>query len=302
VRLNIYVPEKLAGEVRQHRRLLNFSQICVDALRDAIESMQSLRDAGNVLARLYQGSTPAEARLERRLRLRKCVISRAEENLSPHEAIARTAAWLLDALIADGVQVAIGGGKQMWAMTRELRPRRAHLELSALGFGLVDAEQPHVHANALVTLLSLLYAPRSRAVLTGSPQLASSWETMAPVSTEPHAPVTRVIVGTCAPFRRDSAYARLLGDELADYLLEEQVIGEYLGVFLTADGRLLEPYMPKHVVGLLGVTTLRVHAARADTMVVLLSKSERLELAARVAQAGLCNVVVTDSGAEKMVR
>lgn len=45
-------------------------------------------------------------------------------------------------------------------------------------------------------------------------------------------------------FDAESPYARLLGREMTDFLMEQHVMGDFLGVFIAPDGRLIEPYAP----------------------------------------------------------
>ena len=87
----------------------------------------------------------------------------------------------------------------------------------------------------------------------------------------------RVIVGSCAPFDPESPYAEVLGPEITQLLVDEGVVGEFLGVFLTADGRAIEPYVPGANVSHIGSADLREHVKRNDTFVVLAaSETSRL--------------------------
>ena len=58
------------------------------------------------------------------------------------------------------------------------------------------------------------------------------------------------MVGSCAYFDAESPYAQLLGKEITDYLMEQHVVGDFLGVFVTPDGKLMEPYAPQLNAGL----------------------------------------------------
>jgi len=166
------------------------------------------------------------------------------------------------------------------------------MSISALGFGHVDARFPHLHANALVTLLSLIYAPNSQPLLVGSPTFPSAWS----LDTPPHdEDLRRVIVGSCAPFDPKSPYAEVLGPEITQLLVDEGVVGEFLGVFLTADGRAIEPYVPAATVSHISSADLREHAKRNDTFVVLAASGKpKHQIMQRVLEAELCNMLVTD--------
>jgi DNA-binding transcriptional regulator LsrR (DeoR family) len=290
-RVNIYLPDDLAEDVRASHDGLNLSKICAAAIRDALEARYTMRSAEGLLQTLLW--SPAESHLTHRYRhLRKIVVGRPMGD--EDDARATVAYWtadVIDHMLATGVQLGIGGGAQIWSAVRHLRPRRLRLGISALGFGHVDTRHPHLHANALVTLLSLIYAPDSTPMLVGSPAFGSGWSLDAPDDRS----LRRVIVGSCAPFDPASPYAEVLGKEITQLLVDEGVVGEFLGVFLTADGRAIEPYVPGAIVSHITSADLREYAKRSDTLVVLAASGKpKLQIIRRVLEAELCNELVTD--------
>lgn len=104
-----------------------------------------------------------------------------------------------------------------------------------------------------------------------------------------------MLVGSCSTFDADSAYTRLLGKEMTDFVMDQHVMGDFLGVFIAPDGRLIEPYAPNMTVSHVPSTDLRELAKRDDT-IVLLSASGRhkARLIRAVVEAGPCNALITD--------
>ena len=102
-------------------------------------------------------------------------------------------------------------------------------------------------------------------------------------------------MGSCAPFDAESPYAQLLGKEMTDFLMGENVVGDFLGVFITADGRLIEPYSPQMTVSHIPSSDLRELAKRDDTIVLLAAGGgHKVRLIRLVLEAGLCNSMITD--------
>jgi DNA-binding transcriptional regulator LsrR (DeoR family) len=291
-RLNIYLPPTLSLELEAWRGRMNFSEICAAALQAEVSARMTARNAVGLPSTVLHAPSVVEEQLMQRFGLRLTnVRALSVDSDGQYDDLARGAADFLDSAIYEGLQLGISGGTQMWSMVRHLRARNLCLSIGAIGFGHVDREVPHVHANVLATLLSLLYAPRSTVTLVGASDFALSWRPEGTAKRD----VRRVIIGSCARFDAESAHARLLGDEITDFLVDENVIGEFLGVFLTADGRRIEPYLPTTTVSHIGSADLRDSARRSDTLVVLVAGGEaKLSTIRAVLDAELCNTMITD--------
>ena len=299
-RLNIYLPDALAADLNQLRGRMNFSEVCAAALRAELSARMTARSPGMAFNPTARPPWSTAERLCARVRLRD-VLAQVESNAGDQrKRVARSTAMLLDRILFEGAQVAVGGGAQVWSTIRRLRPRNLRIALSAVGFGPVDHAAPHLHPNVLVTLLNLAYAPRSTATLVGSPDFMPMWSLADPraggIRPEDIRPdIRRVIIGSCAPFDPASAYARVLGGDITDILVDEHVVGDFLGVFLTPDGRAVEPWVPGGNVSHIGSGDLRAHAQRSDTIVALAAAGEhKVTLIRRVLEAELCNTLITN--------
>jgi len=304
-RLNIYVPDRLHEEIERAGNSINLSRVCSEAIRDVLSARSEIREVDYLQAVLFQGHTELEARLATRYGLRTVVARAARDRTSGQgEAVAHWSAMMIDRLIGSDMQLAIGGGTQMWDAVRRLKPRPVQLTVSALGFGHVDARVPHAHPNMLASLLSLVYAPRARAMLVGAPDFTQAWSIDSRAQESPwREPLRRVIIGSCAPFRETSPYADLLGKETTDFLQEEIVAGDYLGVFCRVDGGVVEPYTASMVKSHLTAGDLQAHAKRGDTIVALAAAGdEKLEIIRRVLRLGLCNTLITDEPTARALR
>ena len=207
----------------------------------------------------------------------------------------------LDRTFSEGLRVAIAGGTQMYGVTRRLEPRNLGINVWAIGYGQVDHELPHVHPNALVTFLSMLYAPRSKPSLIAAPKFKETW--VWPAIYPPGGQnVRRMIVGSCAVFDADSPYARVLGKEMTDFLMDEHVMGDFLGVFIKADGSIVEPYAPSMTVSYITAADLRAFAKRDDAIVLLAAGGgAKIKLMRLVIELGLCNTLITDDRTAKLL-
>src|SRR5262249_53129821 len=130
----------------------------------------------------------------------------------------------------DGMNVLIGGGRQVWSTVRALSPRALRVSVSAMGVGHADPHVLHAHPNTLVTMVWLLYAPRSRATLTGSnlEQVLEQPTTDAQSGT--------VVVASCAPFSTSAPFAMLLGPAAAKSLKRRGAVGDFAYQFFTKTG------------------------------------------------------------------
>lgn len=293
-RLNIYIPHELSRELRGYRDRLNVSEICAQALRSELEAITSLRiPMDRPFGEVHPDYWSIELQVARKYGLRRVKVGPDHGDTSDsRDSVGRALAGLLDSHAHDGLHMCVGGGSQIWAAVRALKPRNLRMHLSALGYGQVDHEQPHLHANALVTMLSLLYAPRSTVALIPDRSLAASIGTPAAGQDE----VDRLIVGSCDPFSATSSYARRLGPEITEVLEENAVLGDYLGVFVTADGRTVEPYLPSADVSHIGSGDLVAQSKRDRSLVILAAAGpERVGLMRQILKLGLCNALITDS-------
>ena len=72
-------------------------------------------------------------------------------------------------------------------------------------------------------------------------------------------------------------------------------MGDFLGVFLTPDGRPVEPYAPSAMVSHIQSADLRELSKRNDTIVLLSTAGRhKMKLVRAIIEAGLCNAVITD--------
>ena len=295
-RLNIYVPDDLHRALREVRIDINISQVCATALRAEIAGTRELRVAESLFHAILRPPTWLEHALLRRFPV--LLGAMAELRQTPRQsfadAVAGTTARFLDRILVEGGHLGIGGGTHMWDVVRRLDSRDVGMHLWALGYGHVDRAAPHLHPNALVTLLSVRFAPRSKAHLVGAERLDWAWHHATQHPNE-QGEVRRYLIGSCSTFDPQSAYAQLLGKEMTDFLVEERVIGEYLGVFITEEGRLVEPYAPSMTVSHVPSSDLQQLAKRTDTIVALSVVGEhKVGLIRAVLDAGLCNTLITD--------
>jgi len=291
-RVNIYLPDHLAEELRRYRTVINVSEVCAAALRAELSARTTSRSAAGLFQSPFTEFSPLDHQLARRFRLHRVVIDSPRSDApDPNETVSELASQFLDRMLFEGAQLGVGGGTQMWSVVRRLKPRNLRIALSAIGVGHVDHMAPHVHANVLVTVLSLLYAPRSTTTLVGASDFAAAWSLDAGHAKD----IQRVIIGSCAPFSAGSRYAKLLGRETTELLVEEGALGDFLGVFLSPEGRSIEPYPPTSTVSHISGADLRAHAKRPDTIVALAAAGEgKVDLIRRVLAAEWCNTLITD--------
>ena len=140
----------------------------------------------------------------------------------------------------------------------------------------------------------MLYSTRTTPMLVGAPRFKRTWSYPA-VYPSGETNVKRMIVGSCAMFDAESPYARLLGTEITDFLVEEHVMGDFLGVFITGDGCIVQPYLPSMTVSHVAAADLQLFAKRDDAMVLLAAGGgHKVRLIRTVMELGLCNAFITD--------
>jgi DNA-binding transcriptional regulator LsrR (DeoR family) len=295
-RLHIYISHNLAMEIEGYPYEINLSKVCSDAIRAELEAaiVGRKRDIVDMFRSVFHEPQGLEHTLMNRLQLRFAVAAKAmHEGETGVDRVADNTARFLDRRLPEGARLAIAGGAQMWNVVRRLAPRNVAVDLWALGFGHVDRQLPHLHPNALVTTLSLLYSPRSRPHLVGE-RPNEAWS-VPPVETKDEKHVRRFILGSCALFDAESPYAQVLGKEITDFLVEENVMGEFCGVFVAPDGRLIEPIAPTMTASHISSADLRSFARREDSIVLMVSAGlHKVKLMRAVIDAGLCNTLITD--------
>jgi len=291
----IYLPDDLDLALRQFPGEINLSRICAKAVRTYIDAQNTQRTEGPFPQLLREMSVREMELCELSETLRCAYLAYSVDPERRRESIGFYAAAFLEESLMEGQELAIGGGKQMWEMARRLERRNVGTTIWALGFGDVDREAPHLHPNALATLLGMRYGSRSSPKLVGTKAgFREAWEYPA-LHPNIRRDVQRVIIGSCSMFDPDSHYARVLGKEMTDFLMEEHVMGDFLGVFITPDGRIVTPYAPSMTASFIPGADLQELAKREDTLVILAAGGEhKLKLIWQLLELNLCNVLITD--------
>ena len=205
------------------------------------------------------------------------------------ENLGVVASAYLNRHLCDDSLLAIGGGRQMWCVVRNLTPRQVRTTITGLGVQQNDPQVLHAHANTLITLMWLLYSPRTKAQLVGE-DLDEIWRVDLPASDYPK----YFVIGSCDGFDAQCHLARLLGEEISQSLLKRNVSGDFLYQFFDEDGH-LTPTPPLEQKSILSAELLRRLSQRGDARVILVAGGEeKLDIIKFVLKAGLCNVLVTD--------
>ena len=294
-RLNISVPDDLYRTAKKWRGQMNLSQICARALEEEIQAAEMCRTGEGLLAPLAPPSR-IERLLAGRFGLAEAhVVAAAEHAEDLRETLGRRAASFLDRWICDEAMLALGGGRQMWRLARNLQPRAVRVALSAMGFRENDPQVLHVHPNTLVTLLWLLYSPRAIAQLVAAAPFELAWQAELPRRDRP----SYFVFASCAPYTAESPFAQLIGGRHSGDLLARGAAGDFAYVFFDAAGSLIDPPERRAVSGsdcaLFSAQALRGLAARADARVVAVAGGAgKLPVLRAAIQNQLCNVVVTD--------
>jgi DNA-binding transcriptional regulator LsrR (DeoR family) len=218
------------------------------------------------------------------------VVETGSEPMEVRDALGRAAAAFLDKSVCDGSMIALAGGRQMWCMVRNLSPRRVKTSITALGMHHADPVLLHVHPNTLVTLLWLLYSPRSEAhVIAGTPP-TTNWMGDLPHRGYP----SYFVISSCAQFYETSLFAQLLGDDAKRSLRQANVLGDFAYIFFDRNGKEIDIPLPSVNARLPGAV-LRSLSERSDARIVLVAGGAEKHEAMRVLlQTKLCNTVITD--------
>ena len=289
-RLNIYLPDDLYELAQSRRGLTNLSGICARALREELVAADHHRSTPAFLEAL-RPPTALEREIGSRYRLTDVLIhDLAHEEDLRHE-LGALAARYLDRHIVDGALLAIAGGRQMWCCVRNISPRHVRISINALGFQQNDPRILHVHSNTLVTLLWLLYSPRSHANLIDSAAFHSRWQTDLPEREYP----SYFVMASCSSFNTDTPFSQLIGDDATQKLISLGAYGDFAYVFLDRLGSPIDVTFdsPRST---FPSGTLEALAMRPDTRVLLVAGGEeKIAVMRLVLRAHLCNVLVTDS-------
>lgn len=296
-RLNIYVPDELHELAAGWRGTKNLSAICARALREELEATDAFRSPGELMSHL-RGANELERGLIEKFGLVEAAVCESPADKSHLRAsLGEAAAAYLDRNLTDGATLGFAGGRQTWCIVRSLHPRRLRLSIAAVGVAPNDPRVLHAHPNTLVTLLSLLYAPRSEAHLIGYPGFGDLWKRSGnPKNLEPQF----FVVASCASFSATGPFASLLGPDVVETLVREGVCGDFAGVFLCPDGRPVAPandqassFSPEQLTQL---------SERPDGRVLLAAGgTEKLAMIRLTLGARLCNVLVTDASTARQL-
>lgn len=288
-RLNIYVADDVYALAERWRGARNLSEICSRALREELQAAENGRTALNTLSRLRPMSQ-LEAQVASRYQLKEVLVCETPDrpgDLRDHLGIA--AAEYTDSRLRDGMHFVIGGGRQTWSAVRALSPRSVRVSISAMGVGQVDPHVLHAHPNTLVTIASLLYAPRSTAVLTGT-----DLETHLASSPFAGAEGGTLVLASCAPYAVDAPILQLLGSDVGKQLKGSGAVGDFAYHFLTEDGRDLAWAAPSNS-SLLPADQIRRLIADPESRVVMVAGGQEKLLTMRATfRARLCDTLITD--------
>lgn len=290
-RLNISIPSELAPLVSKWRRKINLSEICASALRSELAAVESHRSALPLLQRLRRPTGLEQALAERfSLRESRVMTEEVKDEHQIREALGAVAADYLNRNITQGSVLALGGGRQSWCVVEHMSPRQLEVDIVALGYRQSDPHLINAHPNTLITILWLLFSPKARAWLIGSDlkELFGSASANGDRS-------SYFILGSCAPFEKDSGLARLLGAEATRSLSSQNAAGDFLYNFFARDGKLIDVKVSAEC-SVLASNELLSLSKKPDARVVLVAGGKRkAETIRKTLEARLCNVLITDS-------
>lgn len=295
-RLNIYLPDDLYQLANKWRHQKNLSEICASALRDELQAAENYRSARNFISAVRPRPQLEKDLCDKYGLLDVVAIDPPANRAELRDALGiRTSAYL-DANISRDALLAVGGGRQVWCVVRNLTPKAHKITLTALGMDNVDPRVMHVHPNTLVTLLTLLYGPRTEAHLIGAATFQQLWRYNLPEKDYPK----YFVVASCSPLYKDSPFAQLIGKDQVSYLLSQNILGDYAYQFLTADGRVLDVSSTNVECSILQSTMLQGLSQRPDARIILVGGgSDKNEVIHRTLQAKLCNTLITDTATGK---
>ena len=290
-RLNVYIPTEIQAAAKKWRGKINLSEICVRALREELEAAESGRESVTV-GRVLNVSTRVERTYARQLGLTDVRIGAVPQGEPQYGFIGETAASYLDQVMTDEALVAVGGGRQMWYVVRNMMPRNLRATFTALGINQADPVVLHAHPNTLTTLLWLLYTPRGRAHLVGSPVASTLWQGALKEVESNH--VRFVVVASCGPIAPDSPLTKLLDDTDARALQRQNVAMDFAYNFMRKNGDIVD-FAPSVPHTILKRDFLQAFSRRSDSRVVLVAAGRlKVPVIRNAIQNRLCNTLITD--------
>lgn len=291
-RLNVSLPDDLYALATKWRGTVNLSEICTRALREELDAVETGRFAVRLSSMLHT-PTLLESTLAGQYGLLETVVC-LETGIGPNhrEELGEAAARYLDRSLTDGAVLAFAGGRQMWNVVRNLAPRNVRADITAIGIEQSDPQALHTHPNTLLTLLWLLYGPRSKAHLVGAHHFRTIWNLPADGEAVPR----YVVMASCGRFSSESPFANLLGGNVTRTLTDNDVSADFAYVFFRNDGQVINSitFPHKHVSVFSGDQLKRL-SERSDARVILVAGGvEKVDVVLWVLQNRLCNVLVTD--------
>ena len=229
-RLNISISDNLYELTLKWRSRVNLSEVCARALQQELEALEFHRTVGELFSSL-RAPTKLENEIASRYGLSETLLSdTSPDPANIREALGELAANYLSRHLCNDSLLAVGGGRQMWCVVRNLKPRQLKITITGLGVGQNDPRVLHAHSNTLTTLLWLLFSPRADARIVGGDEtnIHAIWKGDLPISDYPK----YFVVGSCGPFEGNCHLAPLLGEEATRYLLSKDVCGYFLYQFL----------------------------------------------------------------------
>ncbi len=289
-RLNIYLPDDIYELANRWRDRSNLSEICASAIKDELNAAEGSRAYSKVLSRI-RPPTKFETALLRKFELSDILI--ADETINAdnlRDTLGKAAADYINQNVCDGSLLAVAGGRQMWCMVQYLSPRRVRSTIFALGMHQADPQLLHVHPNTIVTLMWLLYSPRSQAHLVGSKLNSNPWLDQLPA--KPYA--SYFVISSCSRFEENSPFGQLLGNDIAKSLTRQNVVGDYAYVFFNRSGQEVE--LPQSVDQFrLSATNLRDLSNRSDARTILVAGGDtKLSIIRAALKCKLSNTLITD--------
>lgn len=289
-RINISVPNDLYDLSLKWRNRVNLSEICSRSLQVELEALEHRRNLSQLFSAL-RPPTETEKALALRFNLAEAVVIDKGSNESDlRESLGLHAASYLSRYLCDDSLLAIGGGRQMWCIVRNMTPRQVRVTITALGIRQNDPQVLHAHPNTLTTLLWLLFSPHAEARLIASGDLKKIWEAHLPQANHPK----YFVIGSCGPFNFAHPFAELLGPEISRALIAKRVSGDFLYQFFDDEGGPLS-FEYENDKSILDGSYLVNLSKRPDARVIMVAGgSDKLKILRVVLKAGLCNVLITD--------
>src|SRR3989442_3895699 len=186
-RLNVSISDELYALTLKWRSRVNLSEVCARALQQELDALEFHRNVGALFSAL-RPPTKLESELAARYGLCEALVSNTLSITGDaREILGELAANYLNRYLCDDSLLAIGGGRQMWCVVRNLQPRHLKVTITGLGVGQNDPRVLHAHSNTLTTLLWLLFSPRAEARIVGRDDLDinSIWKPDLPKADKP---------------------------------------------------------------------------------------------------------------------